>query len=156
MRSLNCSISRIYALDDAARFFAKFAAEKLEHCNCQFWLPGTDSEAKLYTGDNHHGVALCNVPITEDGEDAMRVVTAETGRASPFHSLSAVKLGHWPIVALACRHYRLPLPPGLWLPVIQALRVVHKPSGPASTKRVERASKMPTGLKPARARRNRP
>jgi hypothetical protein len=138
---------------DAARFFAQFAAEKLNHCNCQFWLPGTDSEAKLYTGDNHHGVALCNVPITEDGEDALRVVTAETGRTSPFNGLSAVKLGHWPIVALACRHYRLPLPPGLWLPVIQAMRAARKLPGPASTKRVKRASKTLTGLKPAPTRR---
>ena len=121
---------------DAARSFAQFAAEKLNHCNCQFWLPGTDSEAKLYTGDNHHGVALCNVPITEDGKDAMRVVTAETGKTSPFTVLSAVKLGHWPIVALACRHYRLPLPPDLWLPVIEALRAARKLPGPASTKPV--------------------
>ena len=110
---------------DAARFFAEFAAERLCHCNCQFWFPGTDSEAKLYTGDISHGVALCNVPITEDGEDAMRIVKAETGRSSSFNNLSAVKLGHWPIVALACRHYRLPLPPDLWLPVIQALRARH-------------------------------
>lgn len=125
---------------DAARFFARFAAERLNHCNCQFWLPGTDSEAKLYIGDTHHGVALCNVLITEDGKDAMRVVEAEAGRTSPFNSLSAVKLGHWPLVALACRHYRLPLPPNLWLPVIHALRVRHQAAGAAGAKRTKRAS----------------
>ena len=140
---------------DTARFFVQFAAEKLDHCNCQFWLPGTDSEAKLYTGDTYHGVALCDVPITEDGEDAMRVIAAEAGRTSPFNSLSAVKLGHWPIVALACRHYRLPLPPSLWLPVIQALRAARRPPGAASKKRVKRASKTPAGLKSAPARRAR-
>lgn len=126
---------------DVARFFAQFAAEELKHCNCQFWLPGIDSEVKLYIGDTHHGVALCNVPITEDGEVAMRVVEAETGGTSPFNGLSAVKLGHWPIVALACRHYRLPLPPDLWLPVIQALRARHKLTGPAFAKRVKREAK---------------
>jgi hypothetical protein len=125
---------------DAARFLAQFAEQKLNHCNCQFWLPGTDSEAKLYTGDAHHGVALCDVPITEDGDDAMRVVMAETGRLSPFNRLSAVKLGHWPIVALACRHYRLPIPPDLWLPVVQTLRAQHRPVVPVSAKRVKRAS----------------
>lgn len=145
---------------DAARFFPQFAAEKLNHCNCQFWLPGTDSEAKLYTGDTHHGVALCNVPITEDGEDAMRVLAAETGRGSPFKSLSAVKLGHWPIVALACRHYRLPLPPDLWLPVIQALRAPRKPARSELAKGVKRASTKRSGRgsrssRPAR-RRNSP
>lgn len=126
---------------DAAGFFAKFAAEKLNHCNCQFWLSGTDSESKLYTGDTHHGVALCNVPITENGEDAMRVIAAESGRTSPFNNLSAVKLGHWPIVALACRHYRLPLPPNLWLPVIIALRAALGSPDPTPAKK--RAKKAP-------------
>ena len=125
---------------DAASFLAQFAAEKLNHCNCQFWLPGTDSEAKFYIGDTHHGVALCNVPITEDGGDAMRVVAAEAVRSSPFNGLSAVKLGHWPIIALACRHYRLPMPPNLWLPVVQALRARHRPAETAAAKRVKRPS----------------
>lgn len=140
---------------DAARQFADFAEEKLDHCNCQFWLPGTDSEAKLYTGDTHHGVALCNVPITADGDDAMRVIKAETVATSPFNSLSAIKLGHWPIVALACRHYRLPLPPNLWLPVIATLRAARNPPAPAIAKRAKRAPKAGTGRAPASPRRAR-
>lgn len=137
---------------EAAGFLARFATEKLKHCNCQFWLPGTDTEAKLYAGDTHHGVALCNVPITEDGADALRVVAAEAGRRSPFHSLSAVKLGHWPIIALACRHYRLPLPPDLWLPVIETLRKRHTPTPTVPARRVKRASKTRPGRAPSRAR----
>jgi hypothetical protein len=142
---------------DAASFLAQFAAEKLDHCNCQFWLPGTDSEAKFYNGDTHHGVALCNVPITEDGDDAMKVVAAETARSSPFNALSAVKLGHWPLIALACRHYRLPMPPNLWLPVVQALRARYRPAGTEAEKRLKRPShkrsRRPPPLRRSRARR---
>lgn len=138
---------------EAARVFAEFAAEKLGHCNCQFWLPGTDSEAKLYGGDTHHGVALCNVPITADGGDAMQVVAAEAGGASPFNSLTAIKLGHWPIAALACRHYRLPLPPNLWLPVITTLRVARNLPAPATAKRAKGGTKARTERTPAPPRR---
>jgi hypothetical protein len=106
----------------AARVLTEFATENLQHCNCQLWLPGTDSEANLYTDEAPHGVALSHVPITADGDDAVRVVSAEAGASAPFGYLSAIELGHWPLVALACRHYRLPLPPNLWLPVIQELR----------------------------------
>jgi hypothetical protein len=54
-----------------------------------------------------------------------------------FNGLSAVKLGHWPIVALACRHYRLPIPPYLWLPVVQALRERYRPGAPVPATRLK-------------------
>jgi hypothetical protein len=124
---------------EAASYFAKFAEDKLKHCNCQFWLPDSDSEGKLYTGDTHHGAALCDIPITSDGAEAMRLMTEECGPRSPFMTLSAIALGHWPILALACRHYRLPIPPNLWLMVMQQARAVHVP--PSTSKPRKRRKK---------------
>lgn len=39
-----------------------------------------------------------------------------------FSRVSAVRLDFWPILTLACRAYRLPPPPQLWLPLVDALR----------------------------------
>lgn len=125
--------------DEGAQYLAKFARKELGHCNCQAWLPGIDSEGKLYTGDTNHGVSLGDIPITEDGDDAVRIIADEAGKESPFMALSAVKLGHWPVVAQACLHYGLPLPPNLWLPVVQALRAEHRPA-PAKTRKGDRAA----------------
>ena len=70
----------------------------------QFWLAGADSENLLYAGDRSHGASLGGVEITADGQHAMRMVEAECASPTGFESLSAVSLGHWPLLAMACRH----------------------------------------------------
>lgn len=107
---------------ESAVAFAKFAKDSLGHCNFQFWLPDAQTEGRLYRGDRQHGAALSNVPISSTGDEALHIIREETNAASAFMTSSAIAHGHWPIVALACRHYRLPLPPGLWLGVVEALR----------------------------------
>ena len=82
------------------------------------WLPGDDTEDNLYTNDEAHGAALTDIPVTEDPEAVLGYVLRECGKETPFYSLSAVTSGHWPIVAMACRHYRLPIPPHLWTGVL--------------------------------------
>jgi hypothetical protein len=109
---------------EAAELLSGFNSEHLQHCNKQFWLPGSETEALLYGGDTHHGIALNNIPITEDGAAALSILEAECSdeAASPFSQLSAISLGHWPILVMACRQYRLPLPPNLWLDLIRSHR----------------------------------
>lgn len=107
---------------DAAEFLEQFAEKHLEHCTSQFWLPGEDSERKIYIGDNYHGIALSGIPITADAKEARATIDLECQPDSHFMKLSAVALGHWPILVLACRHYRLPLPPQLWIAALDQAR----------------------------------
>lgn len=93
---------------------AGFKRDHLEHCMFQLWLPGADSEANLYVNAESHGTAFTHVPVTEDPHAILAYVRRECGVGSPFYDLSAVVSGHWPIVAVACRHYRLPIPPHMW------------------------------------------
>ena len=39
---------------------------------------------------------------------------AEAKTNKHYDQLTAVKLGHWPIVLTACREHRLPVPPQVW------------------------------------------
>ena len=107
---------------EAASHLAEFSEKNLKHCNNQFWLPDENSEAKLYAGDDRHGSALSDVPITADGDAAIKVLDAECNGKTPFANLSAIRLEHWPILAMACRHYRLPIPPNLWLRLLHDCR----------------------------------
>lgn len=59
---------------DTAEFLEKFAEKHLEHCTSQFWLPGEDSESKIYLGDNYHGIALSGIPITADAREARATI----------------------------------------------------------------------------------
>lgn len=100
--------------DEALRAIAEFKKECLSHCNFQLWVPDEDSEAYLYTGINQHGGTLNDIPVDEDPRTVLTYVAAECANDTHFSNLSAVALGHWPIVAMACRHHRLPVPPHLW------------------------------------------
>jgi hypothetical protein len=93
---------------------ADFKRDDLDHCTFQLWLPGDDTEDNLYTYAEAHGAAFTDIPVTEDPEAVLGYVLRECGTGTPFYSLSAVASGNWPIVAMACRHYRLPIPPHLW------------------------------------------
>ncbi len=132
--------------EKGAALLAEFADKYLEHCNAQFWIPGADTEALLYIGDTHHGVSLGSLPITADGAALTRILETESAPSAPFMQLSAIRLGHWPILALACRHYRLPMPPNLWFGVIQQIRAKRAP------KPVKASKSRTTGRQTARLR----
>jgi hypothetical protein len=109
---------------DNTQALAEFAKEKLAHCNMQLWVPGADSEGKVYLGHSAHGMALTDIPITANGNAAIEVLEAESAQDNHFNALSAISLGHWPILVLACRHHRLPIPPNLWLHLLKEVRSV--------------------------------
>ena len=46
--------------------------------------------------------------------DMLSPIKAECEASSAFSSLSAVEKGIWPLVVLASRHHRVPMPPHFW------------------------------------------
>jgi len=101
------------ALLDDEDMYGKVAIlkkEHLQHCNFQFWYPGERSEECFYTDDVSHGAVLSDVCVDRSREDFLAQVFGECGQSPYFNELSAVKLGWWPLIVVACRHYRIPLP----------------------------------------------
>lgn len=98
--------------------FDKFAAKYLQHCNSQLWFADEDSEAHLYVGGDRHGAMLNGVPIGDDLAAAWEAISGECAGQPYFEALSAIEMGHWPIVLMACRHHRIPVPPNLWIDLI--------------------------------------
>jgi hypothetical protein len=91
-------------------------ASDMTHCTMQLWSPDQDSEAHLYVNDANHGYAITDLPIDKEGSALFEIVNSAADRvAEHLNGLSAVKSGFWPIVLVACRHYRLPVPPSFWI-----------------------------------------
>lgn len=101
---------------------AVFKRELLSHCSFQLWLPGDDSEENIYTDAESHGAAFTDIPVTDDPNVVLDYVLRECGKDTPFFGLSAVEFGHWPLIAVACRHHRLPIPPHLWAGLLPGCR----------------------------------
>lgn len=94
---------------------------ELSHCTLQLWLVDEVTEEKLYVGEHGHGVALCDLAISNSGKELLDTVSEACRAKESFSMLSPVRTGYWPIVLLACRHYRHPIPPQFWINVLRPL-----------------------------------
>lgn len=110
----------LFDADDLYEKVQRFKANDLEHCNFQLWFPDGSSEEHLYTNSKLHGATLSPVPVDLPKAEFLEHVFAECDATPHFGELSAVKYNFWPIVAVACRHHRLPIP-------VQLFRVFRKP-----------------------------
>jgi len=82
----------------------------LQHCTFQFWYPDDQSEAHFYTNSDAHGATLADLHLDRSREEFLAQVFAECDESPQFKELSAVNFGWWPLIAVACRHSRLPIP----------------------------------------------
>ncbi|CAN5495729.1 hypothetical protein BH10PSE12_BH10PSE12_07790 [soil metagenome] len=102
-----------------------FQSEALAHSNFQTWVPNARSEARIWLGERN-GSGLGSLAIGEDASGMIAAIRREIGQNVAYPALSAIKLDHWPMLLLACRAYRLPPPPHLWLPLLDALAAAYK------------------------------
>ena len=92
-----------------------FLSKELPHCTLQLWVPNRNTETHLYTNSDIHGLAVLGLPITETCDELLEIVFEECQHnQDPFNSLSAIKIGYWPIVLAACRHHRICVPITFW------------------------------------------
>jgi hypothetical protein len=96
---------------EALKILANFKRERLQHCTTQLWIPDDTSEKHLCLDDSSHGAAFTEIPITEDGRATLDYVLRECSLQSSFFGLSVIDEFFWPLLLVACRHYRLPVPP---------------------------------------------
>lgn len=98
-------------------FLSDFASAEFAHSNLQLLFPDSISEEHLYLNSASHGAYLGGMEVKRNPEELLSFVRFECHASNAFASLSAVENGIWPLVILACRHHRVPLPPHLWLDI---------------------------------------
>lgn len=104
---------------ESLKTLADLKESVLAHCTLQFWLPDSSTEDALYGGGKGHGIALCDIPIA-DGDAFLKAIADACKKESALENLSAMETGYWPIVLLACRHYRHPVPPHFWIDFLRS------------------------------------
>jgi hypothetical protein len=99
-------------LDDAETYgkVTLLKQEHLSHCNFQLWYPDDHSEEHFYTARDSHGAVLSHACVDRPREEYLAQIFGECDQSPHFKELSAIKFGWWPLIVVACRHYRLPLP----------------------------------------------
>jgi hypothetical protein len=101
--------------DKSADKLVDLKAGALSHCTLQLWLPDEESEKHLYVNDALHGAVLTDLPITNRGQDLLKVLVEACKTYVQLNDLTAIRTGYSAVVLTACRHYRLPIPPQFWI-----------------------------------------
>jgi hypothetical protein len=72
------------------------------------------------------GEVVLMQPLHDDGDRALLLVVEPRierriarDPSEHFEELSAIAAGYWPIVLTARRRYRVPVPPQLWIKVVE-------------------------------------
>ena len=103
---------------DALKQLIELKANELQHCTLQLWTPDKSSEEAIYLSASDHGVAICDLPLSLTGKELFKTLRDACSQTEGFDGLSAIATGFWPIILTACRYYRLPVPPQLWLDMV--------------------------------------
>ena len=93
---------------------ADFVAGDYKHSTLQLWFPDANSEENFYHGRADHGLVLSGFKIERTSEAMLAPIALECGASSAFFGLSAQQYGLWPLIILASRHHRKPVPPQFW------------------------------------------
>lgn len=104
------AFSAILGFKETYDLVKKIKSEFLLHCNFQIWFLDEASENHLYSHSENHGATLSHVSLDGEPSEYINEILKECEISNYFSKLSAVKYSVWPIVLLACRHYRLPIP----------------------------------------------
>lgn len=91
-----------------------FASGPYAHSTLQLWYPGSDTEEHLYLGSAAHGLAATHIRIEHCPDDMLSQIKSECAKSAAFLSLSPLAYGLWPLIILASRHHRVPVPPHFW------------------------------------------
>ncbi len=109
-------IAAICKLPDLYELIQKLKNEFLQHSNHQIYFFDQDSESNLYGNQELHGATLSDVNLEEGPEKLLEELKEDSKEFNEFEKLSAVTIGLYPLVLIACRHYRIPFPVHLLLP----------------------------------------
>jgi hypothetical protein len=102
--------SAIYGEMEAYELMKKLKQDYLKHCNYQIFFLDDDSEKYLYNFEEMHGATLSHINIDQEPTKLLEDISNECQLSNSINNLSAMKFGIWPLLLVASRHYRIPVP----------------------------------------------
>lgn len=104
------AVSALFGFDNIYSGIQGIKSNFLPHSNFQVWFPCKSSEEFFYSNNSPHGATLSHVGIRNSKSEFIDELLAECSASTYLNDLSAIKFQYWPIILIACRHYRLPIP----------------------------------------------
>lgn len=106
-------LAAILGDDDLFNSVGSLQQDFLSHSNFQLWFPDDATEDNLYSNHDFHGIAFTDLSLQDGPAALLAMIAGECDHFPQFGGLSCVQHGLWPLALVACRHFRLPVPPQL-------------------------------------------
>lgn len=104
-------ISAIFEDESSFKIIQEIQKVKLSHCNLQFWFPRENSEnIMLRSPERLHGACWSSVPIQKNMPEFLKEVQTMLSKNEHLKNFSLLENNLDPILLVACRHYRQPIP----------------------------------------------
>ncbi len=103
----------LFEWEDLYDRLSSFVASRLRHCNVQYWYPDELTEQHLYSNSDLHGMTLSHLPIDGPPGELLAQLFKECDETPHYKNLSACRHGMYPLVLIAARRHRLPVPLGV-------------------------------------------
>lgn len=88
--------------------------EYAPHMTHQVWIPDARTDEVFWDGDRDHGVSVPGLPLNDSLEAVFSLLNRVMQEYPLDERISAVRNHMTPIFLMACRHYRMPVPPHVW------------------------------------------
>lgn len=88
---------------------------KIPNCTHQAWFPDKKTDQMIWRGEIDHGIAVDNLSPRIGKEDFVKNLNDSIKHCREIENISAIQRGLIPLFLCACRHYRMPVPPRLWI-----------------------------------------
>lgn len=89
--------------------------ECVPHMTHQTWIPDKRTDEVFWQGDRDHGLSVLGLPLNDSIDAVVSLLNCVIKEHPLNKRISAVQNHLTPILLMACRHYRMPIPPHIWL-----------------------------------------
>ncbi|MGX5731967.1 hypothetical protein ACWKWK_15725 [Pseudoxanthomonas beigongshangi] len=123
--------SLILGHDEVYQYLRERYGSAFDGVCLQLWYADDLTESVIYRQPAQYesGTTEALLKFPEQIGDLLRadIKKAESKAIVSLDTLSAVKQGPWVVIAMACRHFRTPFPPQLWMPFLLRIRAADVP-----------------------------
>jgi hypothetical protein len=124
----------IFGLDELYRQWQSVQSTLLDGMCLQLWYADEDTEAGIYKGPAQFDSGSTEAPIVFP-DDPKKLISAcqqllDSKTIPDLTFASCIQKDHFGLILIACRHFRTPFPPQLWMPFLQNLSIPQRDTAP--------------------------
>ena len=103
------------AQEDEVKEFVERITRSIPNCTHQAWMPDEQTDAKIWIGDDEHGVAVTGLNPGLGEQEMLDLLNEALSACTNINTIGAFQAGLTSLFLTACRHHRMPVPPVLWI-----------------------------------------